>query len=176
MLAIETILYENCPCNTLLDLWHAFHNSYNSAENKPVNIYFLNEIPQANTIDWPTFSKQEFGNTIAKCLSSSFPRPDHIFWRHLKSLFSNDHCLEKLINIANACINLEYWLSHFKFANTVIIPKPNKDLNSTPKYFCPIVLLNTTSKLIKKVISNRLQFYMIANSFLDPNQLGGIRQ
>jgi len=45
-----------------------------------------------------------------------------------------------------------------------------------PSSFQPIVLLNTTGKLVEKVISNRLQFHMIANSFLNPNQLGGIRQ
>jgi len=33
-----------------------------------------------------------------------------------------------------------------------------------------------TGKLIEKVISNRLQFYIVNNSFLDPNQLGSIRQ
>jgi len=31
-------------------------------------------------------------------------------------------------------------------------------------------------KLIEKAISNWLQFHMVANGFLDPNQLGGIRQ
>jgi len=31
-------------------------------------------------------------------------------------------------------------------------------------------------KLIEKVVSNRLQFHMTTNSFLDPNQLGGVRQ
>ena len=105
--AIETILYENQLCNTLPDLWHALHNSYNSAENKPVNICFLNEISQANTIDWPTFSKQEFRDTIAKCSSSSSPGLDYISWRHLKTIFFNNCCVEKLIDIADACINLD---------------------------------------------------------------------
>ena len=49
-------------------------------------------------------------------------------------------------------------------------------LHNTPSLFQPIILLNTTGKLVEKVISNRLQFHMTANSFLDPNQLGGIRQ
>jgi len=176
MPAIETISYENHPCNTLMDLWHALHNFYNSAENRLVNVRFLNEILQANTIEWPTFSKQEFRDAIAKCSSLSSPGPDHISWRYLKSLLLNNLCLEKIRNIADACFMLEYWLSHFKSTSTVVIPKPNKDSYSTPKSFCPIVLLNTTDKLIKKVISNRLQFQMTANSFLDPNQLGGIRQ
>jgi len=91
-------------------------------------------------------------------------------------MFSNDLCLEKIRNIADACFKLEYWPSHFKSTSTIIIPKPNKDSYNTPKFFCPIVLLNTTDKLIKKVISNRLQFQMAANSFLDLNQLEDIRQ
>jgi len=57
MPAIESISYENCPCNTLLDLWYAFHNSYNSATNRPVDTCFLNEIPQATPIEWLAFSK-----------------------------------------------------------------------------------------------------------------------
>jgi len=175
MPAIESISYENCPCNTLPDLWHALHNSYNSAENRPVDICFLNEIPQTGLIDWPAFSKQEFKDTIAKCSLSLAPGPDHISWKHLKTLFSNDLCLEKIVNITDACINIEYWLFHFKAANTVIIPKPNKESYSIPKSFCPIVLLNTAGKLIEKVTSNRLQFHMVDKGFLDPNQLGGIR-
>jgi len=79
------------------------------------------------------------------------------------------------MNITDTYINLEHWPSHFKSTSTIIIPKPNKDSYSTPKSFCPIVLLNTTGKLIKKVISNWLQFQMVANGFLDPNQLKGIR-
>lgn len=43
-------------------------------------------------------------------------------------------------------------------------------------FFCPIVLLNTTGKLIEKIINNYLQFYITANGFLDSNQLDGIRQ
>jgi len=74
------------------------------------------------------------------------------------------------------CIYLELWPLHFKSAIIVVIPKFNKDFYNMPKSFRPIVLLNTIGKLIEKVISNCLQFYMILNGFLDPNQLGGIRQ
>ena len=41
-----------------------------------------------------------------------------------------------------------------KAANSVIIPKPNKEHYNTPKSFRPIILLNTTGKLIEKAISN----------------------
>jgi len=101
---IKSILYENWPCNTLPDLWHAFHLSYNSAENRPINTAFLSEIPQADLIKWSPFSKQEFRDAIAKCLSLLAPRSNYISWRYLKSLITNERCLEKFIHIANTCI------------------------------------------------------------------------
>jgi len=58
----------------------------------------------------------------------------------------------------------------------VIISKPNKTSYNILKIFRPIILLNTMGKLTEKVISHRLQFHLLANEFLDPNQLEGIRQ
>ena len=57
----------------------------------------------------------------------------------------------------------------------VIIPKPNKLAYNNPKSFHPIVLLNTISKPIKKVITERLQFHVIKNNFIYPSQLGGLK-
>ena len=173
---IESILYKSQPCNTLPDLWHTIHSSYNSAENRSINAFFLNKISQADQILWPPFLKQEFKDAIAKSSSLSTPGPDHISWRHLKSLITNDRCLLKITQIANTCIDLEFWLFHFKSSNMVVMPKPNNYNYNFPKLFCPIVLLNTMGKLIEKVISNRLQFYLLANSFLDSHQFRGIRQ
>ena len=84
--------------------------------------------------------------------------------------------MTNIVNIANACINLSYWPTHFKRSLFIIIPKPNKSLYDFPKSFQPIVLLNTIGKLIKKVISNRIQVHTISLNFLYPNQLGGIQQ
>jgi len=58
---------------------------------------------------------------------------------------------------------------------TVVIPKPNKKSYDSPKSFKPIVLLNTVGKLIKKVIGKRLQFATVANNFIHPSQLGGLK-
>ena len=57
----------------------------------------------------------------------------------------------------------------------VIIPKPNKSSYDSPKSFRPIVLLNTLGKLIEKVIGERIQFYVVANNFIHPSQLGGLK-
>jgi len=116
----------------------------------------LTKSPKQALFEWPAFSKQEFRDAIAKCSSLSAPEPDYISWKHLKTLLSSNLCLEKIVNVTDTCINLEFWPSHFKATNTIIIPKPNKELYSIPKSFYPIILLNTAGKLIEKVISNRL--------------------
>jgi len=66
--------------------------------------------------------------------------------------------------------------SHFKTLISIIIPKPNKESYDFPKYFRPIVLLNMISKLIEKVIGERLQFYVIMNDFIHFSQLGGFKK
>ena len=58
----------------------------------------------------------------------------------------------------------------------LIISKPNKLSYDISKSFCPIILLYILGKLIKKVISNRIQVYFIMSNFLYPNQLEDIRQ
>ena len=104
---------------------------------------------------WPTFSKEEFRITLANCNKLSAPGPEKLSWSHLKAIFKDDKCLNVIISIANACIEVRYWLSHFKRSTTIIIPKPNKKSYNSLKAFKPIVLLNTVSKLIEKVIRER---------------------
>ena len=84
-------------------------------------------------------------------------------------------CLSKVINIADACISLSYQPNYFKMFTTVVIPKPNKSLQDSPKAFRPIVLLNTLGKLIEKVIAERLQFIVASNNFVYPSQLRGLK-
>ena len=92
------------------------------------------------------------------------------------TVVKNNKCLEIIINITNACINLEHWLSHFKVSLSIIIPKPNKVAYNSPKSFYPIVLLNTIGKLIEKAISKQIQYHLITNNFIHPNQLRGLKQ
>jgi len=84
-------------------------------------------------------------------------------------------CLENIIAITNACIEIGYWPNHFKNSMTIVIPKPNKASYDSPKFFRLIVLLNTLGKLIEKVIGNKLQFHVISNDFIQQSQLGGLK-
>jgi len=112
------------------------------------------------------FSKEEFKSSIIKCNNSLTPSSNKLSWRHLKFIINNSSCFKNFINIANTCINLGHWPSHFKTSSSIIISKPYKALYGSPKMFRPIVLLNTLSKLIEKVIGKRLQFQLISKNVI----------
>ena len=163
---IKTIKYNNQRCSDINDLWYALHSTFNTASNHQVDMNILNEITNKPTMPWPVFSKEKFRTAISSCNNSSAPGPDKLLWSHLKTILKDDEYLNTIIHIANVCINLGYWPSHFKISTTVVIPKPNKKLYNSPKLFRSIVLLNTVGKLIKKVIRERLQFNIASNDFI----------
>ena len=148
--AIEAIQYEGCSCIELKDLWNALHNSFNSAQIREIDIHTLDDIPSKPMEEWNSFAKQELIDVIKKCNNLSAPGLDKLTWSHIKLIIKDEDCIAKLIDIANACIELGYWPSHFKSSTMVIIPKSNKSIYDLPKSYCPIVLLNTIRKLFKK--------------------------
>ena len=132
---IKAIQYEGHLCIELKDLWKALHNSFNSAQMHEVDIHVLDEIPRKPTKEWNLFSKQELIDTLEKCNNSSAPNPDKLTWSHIKSIMRDNNCLLKFVNIANVCIDLGHWLSHFKMSTIIIIPKPNKSAYNSPKSY-----------------------------------------
>jgi len=129
---------------------------FNSAQHCQINILLLNKIPLYPQAKWPPFSKLEFNDTIKKYNSSSTSEPNHLSWLHIKKLVSDNKYLINIVNITNTYVTLHYWSKYFKKFTSFVIPKPNKMSYDFPKVFYPIVLHNTLSKLIKKIISNRL--------------------
>ena len=127
-------------------------------------------------MEWPLFSKVKLKDVINKCSSLSTSGPDYVLWNHLKNILNNVKCCSNIVNIANTCINLSYWLTHFKKLLSIIIPKPNKPLYNIPKVSYSIVLLNMLGKLIEKAISSRIQVYSIVSNFIHSSQLRGIKQ
>jgi len=114
------------------------------------------EISDKPTVSWPEFSREEFKFALSSCNDSSAPGLDKLSWNHLKIIFEDIECLDSFIQMANACINLGYWPSHFKISNTIVISKFNKKLYNSSKSFRPIVLLNIMGKLIEKIIGEIL--------------------
>jgi len=174
--ACKAIQYNGQACHEMDDLWNALHNTYNSASGQDVDLSVLDPLPTLQERDWPPFSALELTDALVSCSSRSSPGPDHITWVHLKVILESHKAIQILLDLANACIRVGHWPKHFKDSISVIILKPGKPSYSTPKSFRPIVLLNTIGKLIKKMISNHLQFDMIKYDLVHPNQVGGVRQ
>ena len=172
---IESIKYNNHQYLEIDDLWNTLHSTFNMALHCQVSVNILNEITDKPILSWPTFSKEEFRLALANCNNSSAPGPDKLLWSHLKTIFKDDDYLNVIISIANACIEVGYWLLYFKRSTMVVIHKPNKKSYDSPKAFRPIVLLNTVSKLIEKVIGECLQFNMASNDFIHPSQLSDLK-
>ena len=114
--------------------------------------------------------------SINKCNNTSTSGPNKLSQRHLKVIIHNSSYFKNITNIANTCINLEHWPLHFKTSTSIIIPKPNKALYDISKIFRSIVILNMFSKLIKKVIDERLQFQELSKNVIHLYQLGGLKQ
>ena len=135
----------------------------------------LNKLDLYSLSLWASFSEVDFTSAIIKCNNLLASETDKLSWRHLKSIIKDKTCLSNIIAITNTCFNLEHQPNHFKNSMTIVIPKPNKTSYDSPKSFRPIVLLNTLGKLIKKVISDRLQFHIISNNFILQSQPGGLK-
>ena len=150
--AIEVIQFNRWLYIELEDLWNALHNSFNSAQSCEVNLQLLDDIPDKVTKLWTLFSKEELINAIEKYNNSLAPGPDKLTWSYIKRIIKSKECISKFIDITNTCIDLGYWLSHFKMSTTVIISKPNKTSYDSPKSFCLIILLNMIGKPFEKMI------------------------
>jgi len=145
------------------------------ALHQQVDINILDEITDKPTSPWPAFSKEEFRFVLSSCNNSSTSGSDKLTWSYLKNILKDNECLNIIIHITNACIELEYWPLHFKKSTMVVISKPNKKSYDSSKLFRPIVLLKTVDKLIEKVIGERLQFNTVSNNFIYPSQLGSLK-
>ena len=113
---------------------------------------------------------------LKACSNVSALGPNHITWRYLKHILSNNTYAVSILFLANTCLLLHHWPRHFKKLVSIIIPKPNKPVYDISKVFRPIILLNTLGKLIEKMIVRRLQFDAVKYGILHPNQLGGVAQ
>jgi len=66
-----------------------------------------------------------------------------------------------IVNIANICINISYWPSHFKISLSIIINKPNKVTYNFLKLLSSWILWENSSKKLSVKDSNSSQFLTI---------------
>jgi len=77
----------------------------------------------------------------------------------------------QVLDIFNMCITQGSFPPIWKTARLVLVRKSNKPLDK-PSSYRPLCMLNTTGKLLEKVIDNRIREFLETNNCLTANQNG----
>ena len=117
-------------------------------------------------------SAEELKAALNKCSSSSSPGPDCIPYRVWKRVNANNPAI--LLNLLFPLVTFGYYPPCLKHANGVVLDKPGKPSYDTPASFRIIVLLNTISKLLERVMTVRLAAMARTAGLLHPNQCGSL--
>lgn len=129
---------------------------------------FLND-PNQQFIceDYP--DEEEVIGIIKKLKNPKAPGIDRINNILLKKLPAKG--ITYLLFIITACMKLSYFPEKWKHAKVIPIPKPGKD-HSIPSGFRPISLLCAISKILERVLLNRVNKFLNEKEILPPEQHG----
>ena len=116
-----------------------------------------------------TYNQKHLRNTLSKT-NNSTPGHDRISYRLLRKL--PDNAIHYLSTLYTASLYLGYVPTRWKHAQILLFPKPNKD-KTNPDNYRPISLTCTISKLLEKIIVNRIHKHL--SHLLIPNSQAGFR-
>lgn len=119
-------------------------------------------------INFPPITIEEL-NTVLKRTKQKSPGPTKITSLQIKNLPPN--MKNYLIYIMNQSISAGYFPTKLKQAIVIFIPKPNTSQHQVKNYR-PISLLDTHSKLLDRILNNRLYNALIMQNKLNSRQHG----
>ena len=111
----------------------------------------------------------EILSIMRKLKKRKAPGVDDVTNAHLKNLPKTT--IAQLLRIIQACIELQYFPETWKHATVVAIPKPRKD-PTLPSSYRPISLLPHISKILERVILNRIEDHLNSHEIIPPFQYG----
>jgi hypothetical protein len=106
---------------------------------------------------------------IKRCKSNNVLKFDDISNRILKILYAK--ILFSLINLFRACVELNYHFLCFRIAHIIILKKLNKKNYSIVKTYKLIILLNTLNKILKSIITRRINNLAKTHDMLSISQM-----
>jgi hypothetical protein len=139
----------------------------------------LGDIPLSFPDDPPTQPVRPFAPITAdeafallsRASNTSSPGDLGIGWALLKKGWGP--ASETLTAVFNACITLGHHPAVWKNAVVVVIPKPDWPDYTQAKAHRPISLLETMSKLLEKVVAQRIQHDIVTEELIPTTQFGG---
>lgn len=147
-------------------------NAHLSVPINDINVYgtttaFLHCTPPTPA---PFFvTPAEVADLIKKAKKKKAPGPDTIDIETLQAVPVN--ITTNITKIINSCLRLNYFPDDWKKANVIMIHKPGQQ-RSHPSSYRPISLLNSLSKMLEKIVLQRLLAHSEENNILPPEQFG----
>ena len=119
---------------------------------------------------WSEITHEQLMQAINNLSPYKAPGPDgvaNIVFQRCRVLV--DH----LLPLFNTAVNLRTYYDPWKESITVILCKPGKPDYSIPKAYCPIALLNTTTKLLLAIVADRTSYILESHNLLPNTHFGG---
>ena len=133
----------------------------------------LGENTENNYIHNQNFSMSELNNAINSLKSNKAPGPDTIHNKMITHL--PEQTKNYLLMFFNKIWDIGKLPKAWKESTIIPIPKPKKD-TSDPRNYRPIALTSVLSKVMEKMVNNRLLNYLESRYIFDKHQCGGRRQ
>jgi len=122
--------------------------------------------------DCPELTKEDVSLSLLKCSPSSAHGPDSIPYSVGKSL---DRVSPRiLVSILTRLLHFGYHPSCLKKASGVVLDKPGKQSYDSPTSFRIIVLLQTVSKILERIVTSCLAPVARYTGLLHRNQCGSL--
>ena len=117
--------------------------------------------------------KEEVNKAIAKLKTDKASETNQILNRMLKML--RETMTKRLTLIFQVCIDVEYHSKSFREAKTIVLKKMKKSDYIFSKVYRSIALLNTMSKILKSIMTNKITELAEKNSLLSESQMSARR-
>jgi hypothetical protein len=136
-----------------------------------IPLTFPDDPPTRPTRPFAPITAEETHALLSRTSNTSSPGDSGIGWALLKRSWGP--ASETLTAVYNACVTLSHHPAAWKNAVVVVIPKPDRPDYTQAKAHRPISLLETMSKLLEKVVAQRMQHDIVADELIPTTQFGG---
>jgi len=122
--------------------------------------------------DYFPLSQGEITLALSKSSNTSAPGPDTVSYDVWKRVHRS--CPALLTKLLSPLLHFGHHPASLKKANGIVLDKPGKASYDTPASFRVIVLLETLSKILERVIASRLSLLARHVGLLHPHQTGSL--
>ncbi|GBM50184.1 Retrovirus-related Pol polyprotein from type-1 retrotransposable element R1 [Araneus ventricosus] len=174
-LVIGSILADGRPCTSLRDsieqivkvLFPSDNEVLTESPEQQARRLFVESSDPANSD--PHFTKTEVWSALRQAKRRKAPGLDRIQYEIIVAI--NNKSPQLLVSLFSRCLDLGHFPRPWKKAKLVLLNKPGED-TTDPRAYRPICLLSTMSKVLDKLVSQRILHHYHCNNLLNPLQHG----